>query len=111
VPCLPVAGIAGSDVPGMLKQVNSELRAVQKDMFNGRTEKAIVGLENLNDTLVKVKEADPDNPKLKQAEKKFQKLVKDLERRTGKDLGGVKQEPPFNHATVGSSYFTRPDAL
>lgn len=76
------------DVKGMLQQVNNELRQTQRDMFSGKNEKAVASLEGIKGLLVQVKEADPNNPGLKSAESKFARLTKDLERKTGKDLGG-----------------------
>jgi len=57
-------------------------------MFAGKTENAIASLENIHNLIIQTKGDDPNNNKLKQAENKFQKLVKDLERRTGQNLGG-----------------------
>jgi hypothetical protein len=76
------------DTEALLKTVNKELRNTERDMFSGKTEKAIASLEKINTMLLKIKADDPNNPKLKTAENKYKKLVKDLERRTGKDLGG-----------------------
>jgi hypothetical protein len=76
------------DVKDLLKQVNNELRQAERDMFGGKAEKAMAALENIKAKLSQAKQADPNNPKVKTYESKFKKLVKDLERRTGKDLGG-----------------------
>jgi hypothetical protein len=76
------------DAKAMLKQVGKELRQAEKDMFAGKTEKAISALEPIKGRLIELKVADPNNPGVKTAENKYKKLVKDLERRTGKDLGG-----------------------
>jgi hypothetical protein len=76
------------DAKAMLKQVGQELRMAEKDMFAGKTDKAISALEPIKQQLTELKAADPNNPGVKTAENKFKKLVKDLERRTGKDLGG-----------------------
>jgi hypothetical protein len=76
------------DVETMLKQVNKELRQAQKDMFAGKTDNAIAALDKIKDLLAKAKAAEPDDSRIKTAENKYSKLVKDLERRTGKDLGG-----------------------
>jgi hypothetical protein len=82
-----IPGIAqDSDV--LLKQVNKELRQAERDMFGGKTEKAIAALENIEKSLNQIRTTDPNNAKLKTAENKYKKLVKDLERRTGKQLGG-----------------------
>ncbi len=89
--CLSLASppMAGArDAKSMLKQVNKELRQAQNDMFSGKNDKAIASLEGIEDLLLKVKAADPNNSGFKSAERKYKKLIKDLERRTGKDLGG-----------------------
>lgn len=82
------ASVLADDTGALLKQVDKDLRQAERDMFSGKTEKAIAALENIEKILIKVKADDPNNPKLKTAENKFKKLVKDLERRTGKNLGG-----------------------
>ena len=76
------------DAKTLLKQVSKELRQAERDMFAGKSDKAIFALEPIKKRLIELKAADPNNPGLKTAENKYKKLVKDLERRTGKDLGG-----------------------
>ena len=76
------------DAKALLKQVSQELRQAKRDMFAGKIDKAIFALEPIRKRLIELKAADPNNPGLKTAESKYKKLVKDLERRTGKDLGG-----------------------
>ncbi len=76
------------DAKALLKQVSKELRQAERDMFAGKADKAIFALEPIKKRLIELKTADPNNPGLKTAENKYKKLVKDLERRTGKDLGG-----------------------
>lgn len=76
------------DAKTLLKQVSQELRQAERDMFAGKADKAIFALEPIRKQLIELKAADPNNPGLKTAENKYKKLVKDLERRTGKDLGG-----------------------
>lgn len=83
-----VQSLTAADVNETLKQVNTSLRNAEKDMFAGKNDNAIASLENIQNLLIQAKGEDPSNTKVQQAEKKFQKLVKDLERRTGKDLGG-----------------------
>ncbi len=83
-----IASVTAGDSDALLKQVDKDLRQAERDMFGGKTEKAIASLENINISIQKIKADDPENPKLKTAENKYNKLVKDLERRTGKSLGG-----------------------
>jgi hypothetical protein len=83
-----VSAILAQDAETMLKQLNKELRQAERDMFGGKTDKSIAALENIKQLLENVKAADPNNTKIKTAENKYKKLVKDLERRTGKSLGG-----------------------
>ncbi len=85
--CL-AASVMAQDSATLLKTVDKDLRQAERDMFSGKTEKAIASLENIQKMLATIKADDPNNPKLKTAENKFIKLVKDLERRTGKSLGG-----------------------
>lgn len=88
-----LVGGLGTDAPAadakaLLKQANKELRQAQKDMFAGKKEQAIASLDSIRNLLSQAKEADPNSPRLKSALNKYKKLVKDLERRTGQDLGG-----------------------
>jgi len=71
-----------------IKKIDKELRTAQRDMFSGKTEKAIASMGTIEKMLEKAKADDPGNPKLKIVQGKFDKLLKDLERRTGKKLGG-----------------------
>ena len=80
--------VAATESGVTLKQVDNEIRLAQRDMFSGKKEKAIASLENIKKDLALIKADDPNNPGLVLTENKFKKLVKDLERRTGKDLGG-----------------------
>ena len=82
------AATRAEDVNALLKQVNSELRISQRDMFSGKLDNAVASLENIEALLASVKTEDPDHPERKKAENKYTKLLKDLERRTGKRLGG-----------------------
>ncbi len=77
-----------ADVKALVKEAKKELRQVEKDMFGGKKDKAIAALTPIKETLLKIKTQDPNNPSLKSLERKFKKLVKDLERRTGRNLGG-----------------------
>ncbi len=77
-----------ADVKTLVKEAKKELRQVEKDMFGGKKDKAIAALTPIKETLSKIKAQDPNNPSLKSLERKFKKLVKDLERRTGRNLGG-----------------------
>lgn len=86
---LPVGQVAwAADAEDLLKQVNQELRQAERDMFGGKTDKAVLALEPIRTRLIELKASDPDSPGLTSAENKYKKLVKDLERRTGRDLGG-----------------------
>ena len=82
-----VAPVCAQDVKNLFKQLNKEQRQAQKDMFAGKSDQAIARLEKLRDLLAEIKKADPNNPKLKTATNKYNKLVKDLERKTGQNLG------------------------
>jgi hypothetical protein len=79
---------AAADAKTLLKEADKALRQAQRDMFSGKNEKAIAALENIRSLLDKAKAEDPNNPGIKTAENKYAKLVKDLERKTGRDLGG-----------------------
>ena len=76
------------DAAALLKEFNKEIRNAQRDMFSGKNEKAIASLESLRGLIAGIEEADPDSPQVKTAKSKYTKLVKDLERKTGQNLGG-----------------------
>ena len=76
------------DAAALLKEFNKEIRNAQRDMFSGKNEKAIAALESLRGLIAGIEETDPASPQLKTAKSKYTKLVKDLERKTGQDLGG-----------------------
>ena len=86
--------VRAEDVKALLSDANNELRQAERDMFGGKTENAVASLKPLQEKISKIKGADPNNPGLKALEGKYEKLVRDLEKRTGKDLGGgsVKAE-------------------
>jgi len=76
------------DAKGLLTQANKLLRQAKKDMFAGKSDKAVASLDNIKKLISKAQELDPNNSRIKSLKNKYKKLVKDLERRTGKDLGG-----------------------
>jgi hypothetical protein len=77
-----------NDGKALLTQVNAQLRQAEKAMFAGQTEQAVQALDPLKQLLAAAAAADPGSVGLKSAEKKYASLVQDLERRTGKNLGG-----------------------
>lgn len=81
-----MAWAGGAD--DLLRTVNKDLRQAQRDMFGGKTDKAVAALEPIREKLLQAKQVDPNNSRITTYENKYKKLVKDLERRTGKDLGG-----------------------
>lgn len=76
------------DAKYLLNEANKTLREAQRDMFSGKTDKAVASLEKIKGLLDEAKSADPNNPRIETTENKYLKLIKDLERRTGRDLGG-----------------------
>jgi hypothetical protein len=76
-----------ANVGALLKSINKELRSAQREMFGGKTEEAITRLGPIREMLEQAKQADPNNNRVKAFEKKYLKLLGDLERRTGKSLG------------------------
>lgn len=76
------------DVRELLRQINNDIRQIERHMHGGRAEQAVASLEQLKEKLLRAKELDPDNPQVKTSENRFERLVRDLERRTGRDLGG-----------------------
>lgn len=83
-----LAPALAEDAKALSSEINKELRQAERDMFGGKTDKAIAALPNIRGLLDQLKSADPNSTSLKTYENKYAKLVKDLERRTGKDLGG-----------------------
>jgi len=96
------------DVKDLLKEVNKELRQAQQDMFSGKTDKAVASLENIKAKIVQAGQADPNNPQVQTVERKYAKLVKDLERRTGKNLGGGSLTAAGS--STGTELPTKPEA-
>lgn len=86
-PCL-AAPAAAQDAKALIKEADKSIRQAERDMFSGKTDKAIASLDNIREMIDKAKAADPNYSPIKSAERKYTKLVKDLERRTGRDLGG-----------------------
>jgi hypothetical protein len=76
-----------SNLDALLKNINKEIRTAQREMFAGKTEEAITRLGPIREMLQQAKQADPNNNRVKSCERKYSKLVGDLERRTGKSLG------------------------
>jgi hypothetical protein len=83
-----LAGLSSWAGAVTVSEVSSALRQAERDMFNGKSDKAIAALENIRQALTALKAEDPNNTSIASLESKYTKLVKDLERRTGKDLGG-----------------------
>ncbi len=83
-----LAGFSSLAGGATVSEVSSALRQAERDMFAGKSDKAIAALENIRESLAALKASDPNNSGLPSLESKYTKLVKDLERRTGKDLGG-----------------------
>lgn len=75
------------DANALIKQFDKEHRQAQRSMFAGKNEQAVESLGQMRGLLGRAETADPNSPKLKAAKNKYKKLVKDLERRTGRDLG------------------------
>jgi len=82
------SGAPAQSAKELLSELNKDLRSAEKDMFAGQTEKAIAALGPMRELLSRAKAAEPNHPGLVSAEGKLTKLIKDLEKRTGKDLGG-----------------------
>ena len=70
----------------LAKEANKELRNAQRAMFRGKHEDTLAGLTKVNGLLEKLKAADPNHRQLKTLESKFNRLKKDLERRTKKPV-------------------------
>ncbi|MBI4775186.1 MAG: hypothetical protein HY788_13605 [Deltaproteobacteria bacterium] len=75
------------DVKSLLKEANSELRTAERLMFEGKTDEAIAAIPKIKSLIDQAKSADPGNVSVKTTENKMVKFIKDLERRTGKDVG------------------------
>lgn len=82
------ASSQAQDPTALLREAGKVLRQAERDMFSGKNEKSIHALEKIRELISKAKQANPNHPRLKGTERKYTKLVKDLERKTGKDLGG-----------------------
>ncbi|MBN2134491.1 MAG: hypothetical protein JW737_02050 [Acidobacteria bacterium] len=76
------------DPKTMLNNANTQLRQCERLMFSGKYDELIAGIKDIQGILDTVKQTEPANPQIKTIEMKIEKIVKDVERRTGKNLGG-----------------------
>lgn len=72
----------------LLRQADKLMRQASRDMFSGKKDQAVTSALKARELIGQAETAEPSNPRVATAKKKLQKLIRDLERRTGQDLGG-----------------------
>ncbi len=77
-------GAFSADIKALQKTARNELRQGQRQMFNGKIDKAYEHLAAARTAIDDLAAADPGNNRLKSLENKYKKLAKDLERRAPK---------------------------
>lgn len=77
-------GVLSADVKALQKTAKNELRQGQKQMFNGKIDKALEHLAAARTAIDDLAAADPGNNRLRSLENKYEKLKKDLDRRAKK---------------------------
>ena len=75
------------DIKTLIKQANQELRTSERNMYSGKNDEAITGIQSVQKIISSIKEQDPENRQIKTLESKATRLIKSLERKTGRDLG------------------------
>jgi len=106
------------DLKESMKKADTILRQAERMMFNGKHDEAISGLEEAQTIFEPLKGIEPDNIQVKTFESRLNKLRKDLERRTGRDLGGgtltaqtsstATHLPPKRESSTSSTESTSP---
>lgn len=76
------------DVESLVKQANTEIRASERQMHSGQNDEAIAGLQSVQLLIESIKQEDPTNTNISSLESKLNRMVKSIERKTGRDLGG-----------------------
>ncbi len=76
------------DVKKIISEANTTIRSAERNMFSGKYDEVIESIGTVRKLLDEAKSLEPDNFQIGSIEKKLMKVVKDVERRTGKDLGG-----------------------
>ncbi len=74
------------------RDIKNELRTAKSLMFKGKAEEALGLLDEIQGKIDQLKSADPKHSSIKGIERDYDKLKKDLSRRTGKETGTQKAE-------------------
>ena len=81
--------LAGAtDVESLVKQANTDIRASERQMHSGKNDEAIAGVQSVQLIVESIKQVDPTNKNIPSLENKLNKIIKSIERKTGRDLGG-----------------------
>lgn len=73
-----------ADPDALVKRAKTELRAAQRNMYNGKKEEADEQLKNARSLIDQVTAADPENKNLKTLNNQYDRTRKDLDKRMGK---------------------------
>ena len=77
-----------ADINSLIKQANKDIRTSERQMFSGKNDEAIAGIQSVRTIIESIKQEDPNNRNIKNLENKVKKIVKSIERKTGRNLGG-----------------------
>lgn len=89
---LPASRILAADAGDLVKQANEALRASQSSMFNGNTDQSREQLSKAAEALKTLEQQDPSNSQLKPLTQRYERQLKDLDRRSG-SRGGAATQP------------------
>ena len=82
------------DADALAKQASDEMRKTQSMIFKGKKEKSFEALGVIDDLIGQIRSADPNNKRLRSLDSQFKRMVKDVERRTGKKYAIKSGSPP-----------------
>ena len=71
------------DTAALAKEIDKNLRAAERDMFNGKNESADQQLQAIALQIEQLAGADPENAKLKSLQSKYDRTRKSLDRKLG----------------------------
>lgn len=72
-----------TDSVALAKEIDKNLRAAERDMFNGKNESADQQLQAIVGQIQQLQTADPDSSKYKSLESKYTRIRKNLDRKLG----------------------------
>jgi len=74
---------SGVDSTALVKEIDNNLRAAERDMFNGRNDSADEQLQAIAGQIAQLRNVDPENTKLGSLESKYGRIRQNLDRKLG----------------------------